>query len=224
IVKLPEGVELCRVFGLDPLGTLASGCLVMTLAPADAGIVIHALARDSIDCHYIGQVVPRAKGVMLIDGNAERPLPVFSQDEITRRGLAALPTLGPATVSVPGCTRAWAMLLERFGTRSLWELLRPATHYAEHGFPMTSMVSQAIAELAPANPDPEWHRIFKPNGRVPEIGEVFCQPDLARSLRDLAADGADLFYTGRVGEAIAARMEAEGFLTTQDLAAHTGEW
>jgi len=84
IVKLPEGVELCRVFGLDPLGTLASGCLVMTLAPADAGIVIHALARESIDCHYIGQVVPRAKGVMLIDGNAERPLPVFSQDEITR--------------------------------------------------------------------------------------------------------------------------------------------
>ena len=56
----------------------------MTLAPADAGIVIHALARESIDCHYIGQVVPRAKGVMLIDGNAERPLPVFSQDEITR--------------------------------------------------------------------------------------------------------------------------------------------
>src|SRR5256712_5838018 len=89
---------------------------------------------------------------------------------------------------------------------------------------MTSMVSQAIAELAPANPDPEWHRIFKPNGRVPEIGEVFCQPDLARSLRDLAADGADHFYTGRVGEAIAARMEAEGFLTPQDLAAHTGEW
>jgi len=84
IVTLPEGVELCRAFGLDPLGTLASGCLVLTLAPADAGIVIHALARESIDCHYIGQVVPRAKGVMLVDGNAERPLPVFSQDEITR--------------------------------------------------------------------------------------------------------------------------------------------
>ena len=84
IVKLPEGVELCRAFGLDPLGTLASGCLLMTLAPADAGIVIHALARESIDCHYIGQVVPKAKGVMLVEGNAEHPLPVFSQDEITR--------------------------------------------------------------------------------------------------------------------------------------------
>ena len=84
IVMLAEGVELCRAFGLDPLGTLASGCLLMTLAPADAGVVIHALARESIDCHYIGQVVPKAKGVMLVEGNAERPLPVFPQDEITR--------------------------------------------------------------------------------------------------------------------------------------------
>jgi len=84
IVMLSEGVELCRAFGLDPLGTLASGCLLMTLAPADAGVVIHALARESIDCHYIGQVVPKAKGVMLVEGNAERPLPVFPQDEITR--------------------------------------------------------------------------------------------------------------------------------------------
>ena len=84
IVMLAEGVELCRAFGLDPLGTLASGCLLMTLAPADAGVGIHALARESIDCHYIGQVVPKAKGVMLVEGNAERPLPVFPQDEITR--------------------------------------------------------------------------------------------------------------------------------------------
>ena len=84
ILKLPEGVEVCRAFGLDPLGTLASGCLLMTLAPADAGIVIHALARESIDCLYIGQVVAKAKGVMLVEGNAERPLPVFPQDEITR--------------------------------------------------------------------------------------------------------------------------------------------
>ena len=84
IVKLPEGVELCRAFGLDPLGTIASGALLLTLAPADAGIVIHALAREGIDCHYIGQVVPAAEGVKLVDGAAERPMPIFAQDEITR--------------------------------------------------------------------------------------------------------------------------------------------
>src|SRR2546426_3516866 len=47
-------------------------------------------------------------------------------DEVRRRGWNTLPVLGPATVSVPGCVRGWAMLLERFGSRPLAELLRPA--------------------------------------------------------------------------------------------------
>jgi hydrogenase maturation factor len=84
IIVRPEGQEICRAFGLDPLGTLASGALLLTLAPADAAIVIHALARESIDCHYIGQVVPRESGVVLVEGARERPLPVFAQDEVTR--------------------------------------------------------------------------------------------------------------------------------------------
>ncbi|MBI3637785.1 MAG: hydrogenase expression/formation protein [Candidatus Rokubacteria bacterium] len=84
IVFLPEGLELCRAFGLDPLGTIASGALLMTLAPAEAGVVIHALARERIDCHYIGQVVAPEHGVRLVAGSVESPLPVFPQDEITR--------------------------------------------------------------------------------------------------------------------------------------------
>ena len=84
IIRLPEGVELCRAFGLDPLGTIASGALLLTLAPAEAGIVIHALAREGIDCHYIGQVVTPEQGVTLVEGTAERPMPVFPQDEITK--------------------------------------------------------------------------------------------------------------------------------------------
>jgi hydrogenase maturation factor len=84
IMTLPEGKILCEAFGLDPLGTIASGALLMTLAPVEAGIVIHALARESIDCHYIGQVVPRDQGVTLVDGARQEPLPIFPQDEITR--------------------------------------------------------------------------------------------------------------------------------------------
>jgi gamma-glutamyltranspeptidase/glutathione hydrolase len=63
-----------------------------------------------------------------------------------------------------------------------------------------------------------------PAGRPPALGEPFAQPDLARSFSDLAHDGPDLFYRGRVARAIAARLEAEGFLTAEDLAAHRGEW
>jgi hydrogenase maturation factor len=84
IAVIPEGAELCRAFGLDPLGTIASGALLMTLAPAEAGIVIHALAREGIDSHFIGQVVPREQGCVLVDGARQEPLPIFEQDEITR--------------------------------------------------------------------------------------------------------------------------------------------
>jgi hydrogenase maturation factor len=84
ITVLPEGRALCEAFGLDPLGTIASGALLMTLAPAEAGVVIHALAREAIDCHFIGQVVPREQGVMLVEGTRQWPLPAFARDEIAR--------------------------------------------------------------------------------------------------------------------------------------------
>ena len=84
ITVLPEGKALCEAFGLDPLGTIASGALLMTLAPAEAGIVIHALARESIDCHFIGQVVAREQGVTLVSGSRQEPMPVFAQDEISK--------------------------------------------------------------------------------------------------------------------------------------------
>lgn len=84
IMVLPEGRALCEAFGLDPLGTIASGALLMTLAPAEAGIVIHALAREAIDCHFIGQVVDREQGVTLVTGSRQEPMPVFPQDEITK--------------------------------------------------------------------------------------------------------------------------------------------
>jgi len=84
VMILPEGDALCRAFGLDPLGTIASGALLITLPPADAGLVLHALAREGIDAHFIGQVVPRAEGVTLVEGARRWPMPVFPQDEITK--------------------------------------------------------------------------------------------------------------------------------------------
>ena len=102
IMTLAEGKILCEAFGLDPLGTIASGALLMTLGPAEAGVVIHALAREAIDCHFIGQVVPREQGVLLVDGARQVPLPTFPQDEITR--LFAMGGAGrtPHAPHVPG--------------------------------------------------------------------------------------------------------------------------
>jgi gamma-glutamyltranspeptidase/glutathione hydrolase len=116
------------------------------------------------------------------------------------------------------------MLRERFGTRPLADLLAPAIHYAEAGFPTTSLVSQATAERMAVIEDPEWHRIFVPEGRVPQLGDLLVQADLARTLQALSREGPDLFYAGWVGQAIARRLDHDGFLTAEDLASHTGEW
>ncbi len=144
-------------------------------------------------------------------------------DELSRRGLGSVPMIGPGSVSVPGVTRAWRMLLDRFGTRSLKTLLEPAIHYARDGFPISDIVCQAIHERAKGAQDREWHRVFIPGGVFPRMGQCFRQPDLGLTLAELG-DEPDLFYRGRVARAIAERLQEDGFLTAADLAEHGGEW
>ena len=219
------------VASCHPLATLAG---VETLKAggtvADAAVATNAVlaVTQSNNCGLGGDLFclyyeAATRQVHFLNG-AGRAGSRASLDELRRRGRTALPVIGPETVSVPGVVRAWAMLLERFGTRPLGDLLAPAIHYAERGFPITSILSQAITEFAPGNQDPEWHRVFRPGGCAPAPGEMFVQPDLAHTLRELAAEGPDLFYRGRVARAIAERMARDGFLTPDDLAAHAGEW
>ena len=139
------------------------------------------------------------------------------------RGLTEVPPVGAGSVSVPGATRAWRMLLDRFGTVPMRRLLEPAVHYAAEGFPLSDIVCQAVQDRQALFDDPEWRRLFIPGGVYPKPGQLFRQPDLARTLTELGED-PELFYRGRVAKAIAARMETDGFLTAEDLAAHEGEW
>ena len=219
------------VSSCHPLATLAGlETLKAGGTAADAAVATNAVlaVTQSNNCGLGGDLFclyyeAATRRVHFLNG-AGRSGSRATLDELARRGMKGLPVIGPATVSVPGVTRAWAMLLERFGSRPLDRLLAPAIHYAERGFPITSILSQGIAEYAPGNPDPEWRRVFFAGGRAPAPGEMFVQPDLARTLRDLATQGPDLFYRGRVAQVIADRMAAEGFLTTDDLARHQGEW
>src|SRR6266511_2343285 len=144
-------------------------------------------------------------------------------EELGMRGLSRVPLTGPGSVSVPGATRAWKMLLERFGSRPLATLLEPAINYAKDGFPISDIVCQAIRARAETNDDREWHRVFVPGGRLPEPCECFRQVDLGRTLADLGAD-PDVFYTGWVSRAITLRLGTDGFVTASDLQEHSGEW
>jgi gamma-glutamyltranspeptidase/glutathione hydrolase len=207
------GLDVLRAGGTAAEAAIAVNAVLAVTQPAMCGV-----GGDIFVLYYEAAT----RRVHFLNG-AGRSGSRASLDEARRRGVAALPVVGAMTVSVPGCVRGWAMLRERFGTRPLAALLEPAIHYAE-AHPFSSLQSQYAEEFAPLTDDSEWHRVFRPGGRVPARGESLAQPDLARALRDLAAEGPDLFYTGRVGRAIAERMAADGFLTAEDLATHTGEW
>ena len=84
IPVLPEGRALCDAFGLDPLGTIASGALLLSVAPDGADAVIAACRAAGVDCAAIGRVTDASQGVSLVTGGHARPMPTFPQDEITR--------------------------------------------------------------------------------------------------------------------------------------------
>jgi gamma-glutamyltranspeptidase len=219
------------VASAHPLATLA-GIEVLKGGggAADAAVAVNAvLGVTQPHCCGIGGDLfclyyeARTRRVHFLAG-AGRSGSRASLEELGRRGLSRVPTIGPAAVSVPGCVGAWAMLLDRFGTRPLAELLGPAIHYAEHGFPASRLLSQVTHEMLATLTDPEWRRIFTPRGAAPGLGELVVQRDLAATLRAIAREGVDVVYRGAIGRAVAARLEADGFLTGEDLARHEGEW
>jgi len=79
---LPETRALCARLGLDPLGLIASGALLLAVAPKDATTIQAALEEADIAVACIGRVVEREQGIVLRSTTGERPLPHFERDEI----------------------------------------------------------------------------------------------------------------------------------------------
>jgi len=81
---LPHCVEICKLLGLDPLGLLASGSLIITLPPEEAPQLLSALEREGIDAWHIGRITPPESGIMLRDSDEFSPMPTFQRDELAR--------------------------------------------------------------------------------------------------------------------------------------------
>ena len=84
ISVLPECASLCAEFGLDPLGTLASGALLITLPPEQTPALRSVYATEGIPCAVIGRITPAAEGLKIQRGAVLADLPRFDQDEIIR--------------------------------------------------------------------------------------------------------------------------------------------
>ncbi|GBD36120.1 Gamma-glutamyltranspeptidase [bacterium HR36] len=141
-------------------------------------------------------------------------------------GYREVPTTGPLSWSVPGCVDGWEELRRRFGTKSLAELLAPSIRYAEDGFPVPEVIAGYWQSATPLlKRTPEASKTFLIQGRPPRPGELFRNPYLARTYRELAEKGRDAFYKGRIAQEIVAFSERVGGLfTLRDFQDHTSEW
>ena len=140
------------------------------------------------------------------------------------------------SVTVPGAAAGWVDSVEAWGSgMPLSQILAPAIEYASHGFPVSPisalMWSHEIPALAKWTVKSHGADLLiadkaAPGGlRAPRAGEMFKNPALAETMRALGAGGKQAFYRGATAKAIAAAVQAEGgLLTEEDLAAHSSDF
>lgn len=162
----------------------------------------------------------RRKQVTAINGSGPAPR-IMSRNRVLELGHKILPMQGVLASSVPGAIDTMSTAAERFGSGrfTLAGLLAPAIRFAEEGAVVTPAVARffEIAGGGLANFESSKRVFWGPNGKV-EAGQKLRQPELARSLRLIAHEGARAFYTGEIAARIADYSKAHGgLLTAEDL-------
>ena len=150
----------------------------------------------------------------------------LTPEYLAAHGITSMPQTGIHSVTVPGAVEGWDKLLKKFGRMKFAEVLAPAIAYAEKGFPVGEVVSvywrDSEKTLAA---DELTAKTYLPGGHAPAAGEVFRNPDLAWSYRQIAASGRDAYYRGAIAAKILATEASHGgTMTAADLADFQGEW
>lgn len=179
----------------------------------------------------------KTKQVVVINGQGTAPK-AATPALFAKEGKVA--SNGPLGATVPAVMDAMALALEHFGTKNLAETMAPAIELAD-GFPMYDFLRGFLAREQKRSSVYEWSaKTYYPEGRVPEVGEIFRQPNLAKTLRAIVAAeqaalkagqdrraairaGRDAFYKGDIARRIAdANKTAGGVFAYEDLAGYKG--
>jgi len=147
-------------------------------------------------------------------------------EHMRAKGATKMPLNTIDAVTVPGAVAGWSALHDRFGKLAWKELFGPAISYADHGYPVPELIHGFWSEAPELFAhDPEGQRVYLPNGKVPAIGELFRNPDLAKALRAISQNGAGAYYKGEIAKAILSTSQAlGGTMSADDLADFKPEW
>jgi gamma-glutamyltranspeptidase/glutathione hydrolase len=206
------GVEILRAGGNAVDAAVAVGFALAVTHPVagnigGGGFMLIRLAKgDAVVVDYREAAPAAASRNMYINSNGQ-VVPDASR-------------VGALSVGVPGTVAGLALAEQKYGKLGLARVMALAIRLAQHGFVVSYGLSESLRQdrdfLAKFDAS---RRIFLRDGRLYEPGEVFKQPELARTLKAVSRQGAKGFYTGRVARAIVATMEKyHGLITMQDLA------
>jgi gamma-glutamyltranspeptidase/glutathione hydrolase len=198
----------------------------------DAAIAANAAVglMEPMSCGIGGDlfaIVWDAKTQKLYGLNASGRAPLKATRQFfAEKDLKEIPTTGPLSWSVPGCVDGWEELRKRFGTMSYEKLLAPSIRYAEEGFPVTEVIGGYWAgSEKKLSSSPDAAATYLPGGKALRPGDIFKNPRLAATYREIAKNGRDAFYKGRIAKEIVAFSEKNGGLFgTSDFEEHTSTW
>ena len=159
--------------------------------------------------------------------NSSGPAPIkISIEEITNKGLDAIPPYGPLPVTVPGAVAGWVELHKKFGIMDFNLLFKNAIEYAEKGFPVTEVVAYYL-KLSSENfiNYPNFKKTWMPDGKIPSKGEIFKNPNLASTYKKIASSYGEDFYKGTIANEIVNFINNQGgYFSLEDLSDFKPEW
>jgi gamma-glutamyltranspeptidase / glutathione hydrolase len=144
-----------------------------------------------------------------------------------------IPLFGPLPLTVPGAVDGWFELHGRFGKLPMQDLLAPTICYAQEGVPIPKVIAAAWASNIQRFEQESIHipeldncrQTFTPMGRAPVEGEVFQNPNLAKTLDMIGRGGREVFYRGELADKMAAYLSRIGsYLSREDFEQHTSRW
>jgi len=129
----------------------------------------------------------------------------LTPDYLRSKGITAMPQHGINSVTVPGAVDGWDKLLTKFGRMKFADVLAPAIAHAEEGFAVGEVVGVFWHDSEKTlKADDATAKTYLINGHVPAVGEIFKNPDLAWTYKQIAAKGRDAFYKGEITKKILA--------------------
>jgi gamma-glutamyltranspeptidase/glutathione hydrolase len=167
----------------------------------------------------------RSKSLHGLNASGRSPRSL-TREWFVENGHESIPKYGPLPVSVPGTVDGWFELHGRFGRLPMKDILQPTIDYARNGHPVHEYIRYGWKRnVERLSEYPGFVEQMTIDGRAPEVGELWKNPNLANTLERIAKEGRGVFYKGDIARVIGEYMQANGgFLSYEDLAAHTSDW